>query len=224
MPCSPVLTSAELTCRTSILVVPIYRAPTCGKRCWWVPVLLVPLCHGQGSSPADLTGACLIAADVSHSALTSANLTRCDLSRANLEKAGLGGARLFGARLDETVLNGTNLDGANLDNSSLVKARMFGEWGVTQKGESHYGRFKEINSETGRMEYTYGGSVDPDSHGWIIEPASLKNASLRNADLTGADVRGVDLRSADLSGVNRSAVGAKDRRTQWPVTHWLSWR
>ena len=71
---------------------------------------------------AQLAGADLASADLSHCVLTNANLSGADLSSANLDHANLAGADLRGAILINAILDGANLTGARLNGADLRNA------------------------------------------------------------------------------------------------------
>jgi uncharacterized protein YjbI with pentapeptide repeats len=133
-----------------------------------------------GKERLDLTGLCLVEADLSSLDLSGADLSGADLSRANLE-----GAKLVGADLRDAVLFRTRLERADLTGADLSRANL-------QEASARFASF-------GRACLA----------GASLTMANLGGATLTAADLTGADlklcrlenVRALDvcLRDADLS-------------------------
>ena len=127
-------------------------------------------------SKADLRGAYLRKADLSHTNLREANLRGAYLRKTNLRLTNLSRANLNGANLSGTLLTVANLAEADLRDADLRGAHL-----VT-------------------ADLSGACLTEAALHG-----AKLTLASLRNANLTEANLRGADLQ-ADFTGTNLSGA------------------
>jgi hypothetical protein len=126
---------------------------------------------------ADLSGACLIEANLSGADLTGANLREADLSKADLSGACLIEANLSGADFSRADLSGACLIEADLSGADLIGANL---------------READLSKA--------------DLSGACLIEANLIWADLSKADLSEADLRLANLGWANLSGAYLSGA------------------
>jgi uncharacterized protein YjbI with pentapeptide repeats len=124
---------------------------------------------------ANLCGADLNNAILSHINLSGADLRHADLRGAHLNFADLTGADLYHANLHRAGLSGTNLSNTNLVNADFSDAYLKN----AILTDAHLSRAKLSNTN--------------------LTGADLTCADLSHADLSGANLSGANLRGADLS-------------------------
>jgi uncharacterized protein YjbI with pentapeptide repeats len=135
-------------------------------------------CGGDCGS-ANLSGAYLQRADLTHAELVSADLTNADLRYADLTNADLGSADLTNADLRYADLIGADFYYADLTNADLGSADLTGAF-------------------LRDADLTNADLRSADLTGATLFAADLTNAYLRWADLTGANLYAADLTNANL--------------------------
>jgi uncharacterized protein YjbI with pentapeptide repeats len=129
-------------------------------------------------SGKNLTGAKLIALDLSKAIFVKTNLHKANLTGAYLSGANFKTAILTDAILTGSKLNGTNMRGASLDSAKLIGA--------------------ELNS----VNLKYAGLYGVNLTGAIMTNAKLNGADVASATLIAADLRNANLTDADLFSTN----------------------
>ena len=143
--------------------------------------------------PLDLTGACLIEADLSGLDLTGARLRGAELSRSNLTDAVLLGADLRGATLFEADLSGAELTGAKLGGANLSSAQLR----CAGLGHANLTGANLQNAELQGATLTEANLTQAEL--WV---ANLSDVRCREANFTRADLTGAKFFQADLEGSN----------------------
>ncbi len=141
---------------------------------------------GANTTGSNLSGANLYGADMTGSSLSRADMFGANLSRANLSRANLSGADLSRASLSHTDLYGADMTGSNLSHADLSRADMTGS------------NLSDVN--------LYGA----DMSGSSLSRANLSGANLSGANLTGSNLSGVNLSRANLSGAYLTDVNNAD--------------
>lgn len=131
---------------------------------------------------ADLRGAYLADAGLSHFPLFLANLSEADLSRAHLKRAILFGTNFTKANLQDADLTEAELLEANFSSADLTSANL-------QNAD-----LAEVKFDRAMLRSSN------------LQGANLKDASLIGADLTGANLTGSKLEGANFAGAKLANV------------------
>jgi hypothetical protein len=160
--------------------------------------------------PIDLAGAELMGAHLENANLSHARLDGANLSYAHLENANLVLARLEGANLFHARLAYANLAHARLEKANLVFAHLEGSM-------LPFAHLAGANFSAANLKNTF--AEDADFHGANLSYAHLEQAMLacsnfKNVNLLGAHLEGANISAVNLEKVNVSWV-KYDRKILW---------
>ena len=162
---------------------------------------------------ADLRGAVLAGADLSHAHLGSANLEGADLSDTNLKEAHLQAARLTEVNLMHATLADTNLEEARLERANLSQAQILNtNMTLVHMAGANLSRAMLTSTSLRSSDLTNAdlsnaflgsmgnGKGQSDLSGAYLRHTNLSNASLIEVSLKGAILCNANLRGANLQG------------------------